>query len=106
MNDENTRALMADIADEAAKRAVERTLLTMGVDPNNPLETQRDMAALRELRELMESDEFQNDLLHLRRWRKAVDGVEGKGAIAAIGFICLGGLALILYAISYRFGGG
>lgn len=98
------QALMRSMAQEAADEAVKRTLLTLGIDPDNPIQAQRDMATLRELRELVESEEFQKDLLHLRRWRKTMDGVERKGILAALGLMCVGGIAFILYAIKLKTG--
>lgn len=38
------------VAEEAAERAVHRTLETLGVDVDNPLEVQADLQTLRDLR--------------------------------------------------------
>ena len=46
-----TRSQISEIATMAADRAVERTLLSLGVDIREPIEAQKDFAALREWRE-------------------------------------------------------
>ena len=89
--DESTRLMVQEVAQEAAERAVAKALVSLGVDPSNPIETQKDMAALREWRELVSSEEFQRDMMHLRKWRKAVDSVQSKGMMSATGVI-IGGL--------------
>ena len=96
--DAETQALMQQMAETAARTAVQQTLLTFGIDPTQPLEAQKDMAALRELRELVDDDEFQKDQIHLRRWRKTMESIESRGVLAAMGLLCLGGLTLILFA--------
>lgn len=100
--DAETKALIVRSANEAATQAVEQTLLTLGIDYHNPLDAQRDMAALRELRDLIESPETQKDLLHLRRWRKTMDSIESKGFFAAVALVCFGGIALVLYAMRIK----
>lgn len=100
--DRETQALMEKMAEEAAQAAVKQTLLTLGIDPEDPLEAQKDMATLRELRGLVDDEEFQRDMLHLRQWRKTMDQVRSKGMIAALGMICLGGASLILYAFRVK----
>ena len=102
MMDQETKALMSQMAEAAADTAVRPTLVTIGIDPRNPIETKRDMAALRELRELTDDEEFRMDMVHLRRWRKTMDSVESKGTLAAVGLVCVGGLALILYAFRFK----
>jgi hypothetical protein len=93
---------MKELAEDAAQQAVARTLLSLGIDPANPLEAQKDMAALRELRLVVDDQEFQADMIHLRRWRKTMDTVQSKGMLAAIGMVCVGGLALILYGLKIK----
>ena len=103
---DNDRALIEQIAQMTASRAVEKTLISIGVDHNNPIEAQRDMAALRDLRDLIEDEEFRKDLLHLRRWRRTMDNVESKGVFATLGLVAAGGIALILFAFRTRMFGG
>ncbi len=49
-----TEALMRSIARETADSAVHQTLTAYGIDPDTPLEFQKDMAHLREWRLRME----------------------------------------------------
>jgi len=100
--DNETQALMKQMAKATADEAVKQILLTIGIDQAHPIEAQKDMAALRELRLLIDDDEFRKDMLHLRRWRKTMDGVENKGIMAAIGMTCIGGIALMLYAFKIK----
>jgi len=44
-----------DIANKAAGKAVETTLIALGIDAKNPLEVQRDMQFARNLRTLSEN---------------------------------------------------
>lgn len=53
------------------EKAVQQTLLTMGIDTSDPAEMQRD---------------FQ----HLRAWRESVETVKRQGLITAVGVIVTG----------------
>lgn len=48
--DEATKALINDVAEEAANKTVERTLTSFGVDVGNPLEVQADFRFIRAMR--------------------------------------------------------
>lgn len=48
-------ALLKTVASEAAHAAVHETLIAMGIDPDNPMDAQRDMVWLRATRERCES---------------------------------------------------
>jgi hypothetical protein len=99
MLDEQTRIVMEQVAAAAARAAVKDALTALGIDPNNPLEAQRDMAALRELRDTVTDEEYQRDMLHLRRWRKAMDGVQDKGTLTAVGIVTSGAIAALWLGI-------
>lgn len=99
MLDEQTRIVMEQVAAAAARAAVKDALTALGIDPNNPLEAQRDMAALRELRDTVTDEEYQRDMLHLRRWRKAMDGVQDKGTLTAVGIVTSGTIAALWLGI-------
>ena len=90
MLDEETRQLVATTADEAARRAVQETLIKFGIDPSSPLLVQRDMAFLREVRSVFHDPETQRDLIHLRRWRRTMDGIQSKGLLTIIGLLATG----------------
>ena len=101
--DRETQAMMTEMAKEAATQAVKQTLLTIGIDHNKPLEAQKDMAALRELRTLIDDPNFQKDMMHIRKWRVAMESVENKGIITSIGLVVAGGIALIIYGFKAKF---
>ena len=103
MMDTETKALMREIAEESADKAVRRTLTALGIDHENPIEVQKDLASLRELRVLTADEDFQRDMLHLRRWRKTMDAVESRGILAATGMVIIGGVALILTGVKFKF---
>lgn len=58
-------ALMREIAREAACQAVDRTLVAHGIDPENPLE-------------------FQKDMLHLREWRLRIERIQDKSLMTIV----------------------
>ena len=58
-------ALMREIAREAACQAVDKTLITHGIDPENPFE-------------------FQKDMLHLREWRLRVERIQDKSLMTIV----------------------
>lgn len=60
---------------------VERTLLTLGVDTDDPIELQRDLQMLRD-------------------WRLSVSAIKRQGLVTAVGVITVGALGLLWMAIS------
>ena len=48
--DEATKALINDVAEEAANKTVERTMVSFGLDVQNPLEVQADFKFVRDMR--------------------------------------------------------
>lgn len=88
--EQETRALINEVASQAAREAVREAFLVMGVDPDDPISTQRDIAALRELRELVDDKDWQADMLHLRKWRKTMDSVQTKGVMTIVGMVVAG----------------
>lgn len=90
MPESPTELLIRQVADETARRAVMSTLTTLGIDADNPLETQRDMAALRELRELVHDEEFRKDLAYIRSWRLAMNKMQNKGLLTVVAVIVAG----------------
>ena len=56
--DEATKALINDVAEQAADKTVSRTLQGFGVDINDPLAMQRDMQFLRAMRDTWHSTGF------------------------------------------------
>lgn len=62
------------------REAVEQTLMTLGVDVQNPLQMQQDFARLRE-------------------WRLAMDGVRRRGLKAVSGLLISGLIAALLLGL-------
>lgn len=101
--DASTELLIRKVADDAARRAVASTLTTLGVDHTNPLETQRDFAALRNLRELIGEDEFRRDLAYLRSLRQGLDAVKSRGVLTVVGLLVVGFCAALWAGIKAQF---
>lgn len=104
--DPATKLYMQEVSEKAADKAVRDMLLRLGINPDDPIEAQRDFAAMREFRELMLDEEWQRDQLHLRRWRKAVDSIETKGVMSGLGLMLIGVVSFIIYGIKAKFMGG
>lgn len=85
--DDATKALIEQVAENAAEKAVAQTLRTIGIDPDHPLEAQRDM-------------------MHLRTWRITMEKVQSRGVLATLGFVMLGITVLIYIGIKAKFFGG
>lgn len=77
-------AMMRDIAEVAAKETVKQMFVTMGLDPKQPIVSQRYFNVLREITENEEDDEHQADIAWTRRTRKMTDGVGGKALVIAM----------------------
>lgn len=101
-----TRLYMQEVSEKAADKAVRDMLLRLGINPDDPIEAQKDFAAMREFRELTLDYEWQKDQLHLRRWRRAMDTVETKGIMAAIAFMMIGAVGFIIYGVKAKIFGG
>lgn len=69
-----------EIAKAAAKEAIAEWLLTLGIDPKEALETQKDFA-------------------HLRAWREATDTAKRAGIKAAITVLVTGFLGAVWLVI-------
>lgn len=80
MDDGQIRTLIDEVAHKAASAAVKQTLVTMGIDADNPFEVQKDMQ-------------------HLREWRESISSVKRHGLMVAIGVITVGVHGLIWTAI-------
>lgn len=102
-DEERLYDIIERISEEVAQRAVLNALVNLGIDPRFPIDSQKDMATLRELRELYNDEEYRKDLSQLRAWRTNLDTIKSKGFFAAIGLVCAGGLALIIFALKGKF---
>jgi hypothetical protein len=85
-------ALLRDVAEAAAEKAVNKTLIAMGLDPSEPLKAQRDFNFLGDL---VHDDELAADMSWLRRSRQRSEGIVGKAITTAVGLAVLGALHAI-----------
>jgi hypothetical protein len=93
---------MKEVAKEAAEETLEQWSIKMGIDPKDPIEVQRDMAALREFRKLMTNEQMQADIAHLRQWRLIMESVKGKGVIVGAGMLFTGAIAFMLWGLGVK----
>lgn len=91
-----SRAQMEALAQTVASKIVEEMLVKLGIDHSRPLEVQHDFQALREVRTLLTSQEFQSDLYHLRKWRQTMEGGASKGVFTVMTMVLSGVSALIV----------
>jgi hypothetical protein len=75
-------ALFKDIAEAAAENVVHRLLVTMGLNPKEPLDSQRDFQVLRNLATRGTTEDAAADAAWVRRWRPRTEGIVGKLIIA------------------------
>ena len=83
--------------DHEVKHVVEETLTSLGFDVKDPIEVQRDVAALREFRKFMTSEDTQADLMHLRKWREAMDNTKAY-SLRALVFLTISAVVAALWA--------
>jgi hypothetical protein len=81
-------ALFRNLADEAAEKAVNKTFIAMGLDPSEPLVSQRYFQVLRDLTDRIEDDSA--DAAWTRRWRERSEGLFGKAMISVFGLAVVG----------------
>src|SRR5579883_1603776 len=93
-----------EIAQATGREVVRETLLAIGLDVADPVKLQRDFVIMREVGALAMDPEFRKDIEHTRKWRKAIEQVETKGFIAAVGMIATGVIGLIWAMIKGKVG--
>lgn len=80
LSEHELQRMVDEAANKAAREAVRETLITFGMDANNPLELQKDMQ-------------------HLRDWRMAVGTIKKQSIVTAVGIITAGVLGAIWYML-------
>ena len=103
MTDAYTPEELRVLVHDAAKQAVEETLLRIGVNTSNPISAQEEFATLRELRSMLSDKEFQADLQYLRSWRNAMDSAKSKGMISVVALLISGMAAMVLLGVQEFF---
>ena len=92
-----TEAEVRRIARCVAEETIKSLFTKLGIDYSSTRESQRDFAALRDLRQTFTSPEFIDDLKHLRRWRLLVNSVLSRMVLVLVGIIVVG-LSAFLWA--------
>lgn len=76
---------LQQIAQSAATKAVHDTLMLIGLNVQDPLAAQEMFSGLREVVKTFASDDFQKDMLHIRKWRLTMDNVQSRSLMAVVG---------------------
>lgn len=84
-------ALLRDLAEAAAEKAVHKVFVTMGLDPANPIKAQEDFSVMRYVGDKIRDPAFKDDLAWVRRSRLRGEGIVGKAMATAVGIAVLGG---------------
>ena len=85
------------------KEIVHDTLTSMGLETDRPLEMQRDMASIREIRLLLADPALQADLLHLRKWREAMELAKKRSIISMATMVAAGIVAALTIGVKEIF---
>ena len=94
------------IVETATKRAVHETLISLGLDPEHPLKSQKTMAALGEMTALFNDPEYQADQIHLRKWRMSMESASKIGFRAVVTVIFTGMITALYLGMVQMFRGG
>jgi uncharacterized protein Yka (UPF0111/DUF47 family) len=94
---------LVNIAEAAAKKAVEQTLTTLGFDLADPIRAQGQMAALRILAERVDDEEHQADQQFTRNLRKTFETVTETGIKSVVRWLVGGVLALLALGAAVYF---
>jgi hypothetical protein len=85
-----------DTVELVAQRAVEGVLQRLGIDTSNPIQAQADFQRLRAFRKMLEDEEFQADLVFMRRWRVNSEKITDTGMRTFVRVAVSGALGLLL----------
>lgn len=88
MNDPKLERITQELSRELIERTVHETLFQIGV----MVDDNEDVV------------EFRKDMAHLRKWRVAVEKVESRGLLAAVGIVVSGLFAILWVGYQSMFG--
>jgi len=88
-------ALLKSVADAAAESAVKRMFVSMGLDPEDPINAQANFNFLRNLNERNDDPEAQADAIWVRKARLRSEGMIGKAVSVAVGAAVLNLIYLV-----------
>jgi hypothetical protein len=98
MDREELKLIISATAEDAAERAVMKTLTMFGFDSDNPIEVQKDMAAIREYRVVASTEDYKKDQAHLRFWRQSVETAKSHALITIVGILATGAIVSLIPA--------
>lgn len=84
--DEHRQLLDKDEVDNIVRMSVRETLISLGIDATDPMETQRDFQTLRD-------------------WRKSAASIRSKSIMVLVGIVVTGALAALWVGIRYAITG-
>lgn len=99
-------ALLKQVAEEAARKAVHDTFLVMGLEIDDPIQSQQDFVALRAIAKRIDDPECQADDQWVRNTRRLMTGIFGKAILTAVGLAVVGAAHTIWLGITALFDRG
>lgn len=87
---------MSTEIEQTVERAVKSTLLALGISTDDPLESQREFAAMRSAIKTFADPEFQKDMAAIRTWRNDQEKVKQAG-IGAVLVMCVSVFGFLLW---------
>lgn len=88
-------ALLRDLAEAAAEKAVHKCMIAMGLNPKDPIKAQQDFGIMRYVGDKIRDPEFKRDLEWVHRARLRGEGMIGKALITAVGLSVVGAMHAI-----------
>lgn len=96
-------ALLRDVAEAAAEKAVHKCFVAMGLDPSDPIKAQEDFGIMRYVGEKIRDPDMKEDLAWVRRSRRRSDGMLGKAVATAVGLSVVGAMHALWMGLSSIF---
>jgi hypothetical protein len=93
---EEMKRIISATAEDAAERAVSKTLTMFGFDSANPLEVQKDMASLRTHRLTQETPEYKADVAWVRGTRSLAGTIKSVALPIIITALTTGALVTVI----------
>lgn len=99
MTNEELQIVVREAVSGAVGTAVKETLISLGIDVKDPIKTQEQMVAVRDIAKMLDDEEFKKDLAHVRKWRQSVEKVSDVTLRTAIGFLITGFFGFMVFAV-------
>lgn len=99
MTNEELQIILKKTVEAAVETAISETLLKIGIDTDEPIHAQEQMASLRDISKMLHDEEFKKDLSYVRRWRKSAEEVSNVGLKTAVGILITGFFGMLVFSV-------